>query len=467
MSRVEVTTLREERASLWEQMKALSTLAEAEGRDLSTDEYEKYERLEGDLEGKKRHIDRLEAELEIGGTLTRAHVVPAEVEAVETDQEREAGVSGSRAAALFSRVHRSGNEEAMDELRQLAGRAGIETLQKRLKADKKDHEARMLYAASDEYRDSWISYLRLQGHSDQMQPEARAALNIGTGANGGFTVPLEFYRQLIVSERFFGVMRQLSRTIVTADAGDVTIPKVDDANRAAAAWTAEAAAFTESEDQFLKTTLQQFKAGTIAKISDELIHDSAFDILAFVAESAGQAIGILSNTAFVTGASGSTTTPEGLFTKATIGFTMPTGNATSITSPDYLMEAYHAVRPAYRPRGVWMFSDTIIKQIRQLKASTSGTYIWQPSLAVGDPDTILGRPVYADPDVAVPAANALCGGFGDVSSAYWIRDVQDITAKVLNELYAANGQVGVRVHRRTDGDIVDTLAFKTLKNSAT
>ena len=37
------------------------------------------------------------------------------------------------------------------------------------------------------------------------------------------------------------------------------------------------------------------------------------------------------------------------------------------------------------------------------------------------------------------------------------------TVKVLNELYAANGQVGFRTSLRTDGDLRDANAVKTLK----
>ena len=464
--RVEATTIREERASIWEQMKALSTLAEGEGRDLSAEEYKKYEALEADLDSKTRHLERVEKELETEGKLTRSVVAPAQdPEQVIEDSERASGVSIGRAAALVTRVHVAGDQEASEELRSLAHKAGVDNLKQRLRRDRTDHEARMLYAATDEYRDAWINHVRDVLAPGTLTDEQRAALNIGTSTQGGVTVPVEFYRQLVISERFFGSMRQLAKTIVTADNGAVTIPKVDDANRAVATWTAEAAAFTESEDAFLSTVLNAYKIGLVSKVSDELVLDSAFDILGFVAQSAGQAIGIASNTAYVTGASGSTTTPEGLFTKATVGYTLPTGNTTGITYAG-LVELYHSVRPAYRSRGTFLGSDAALKVLRQLTDSQNRP-LWEPSIQAGEPDTILGRPIIADPDVAVPAANALSLGFGDVNSAYWIRDVQDITAKVLNELYAATGQVGVRVHRRTDGDIVDTLAFKTLKNSAT
>lgn len=469
MSRIQATTLREERASIWEQMKAVSEIAATEGRDLTAEEYTKYEGLEKDLDTKRKHVERLERELELEGKLTRADVAPVGTEAVQVDNTG-AAVPLSRAVTLFTQVHRSGSEAATEELRSIAQKLGAEQLAKRVRNgnNEVDQEALRLYCATDEYQDAFVSHMRSmtsEGLGLPVSDEQRAALNVGTGANGGYTVPVEFYRQLVVSERFFGVMRQLAGNIVTSDNGTVSIPKVDDANRATAVWLAEAAGFTESEDQFLQAQLSAYKSGFISKVSDELITDSAFDILGFVAQSAGEALGILANTAYVTGSSGSTTTPEGLFTKATVGFTMPTGNVTTITY-NGLVELFHSVRPAYRPRGVFMGSDTIIKLLRELVDSQNRP-LWQPSLVLGEPDSILGRPIYADPDVAVPAASALSLGFGDVSAAYWIRDVQGITVKILNELYAANGQVGYRIHRRTDGDVIDTLAFKTLKQSAT
>lgn len=446
-------------------MKALSELAATESRDLTSEEYKKYEALETDLDGKRKHIERIERELEIDGKLTRRDMAPA-ADPVQVDATG-AKVPTSRVAHLGTQLHR-GSEEAAEELRSLGMKIGAENLAKRIRANRKDHEARTLYTATDEYRDAFVAYMRSvtsEGDGFEVGDEQRAALNVGTGAQGGFTVPAEFYRQLIVSERFFGVMRQLSKIIVTADNGTVSIPRVDDANRATAVWLAEAAAFTESEDQFLQTQLGAWKEGFVSKVSDELILDSAFDILGFVAQSAGQAIGILANTSYVTGASGSTTTPEGLFTKATVGYTLPTGNTTTITY-NGCVELFHSVRPAYRPRSEWIASDTMIKLLRELTDSQARP-LWQPSLVEGEPDAFLGRPIYADPDVAVPASQSLSLGFGSVNDAYMIRDVQDVTVKILNELYATNGQVGYRVHRRTDGDIVDTLAFKTLKQSQT
>src|SRR5574340_708321 len=57
--------LREQRANIWEQMKEIMDLAEREGRDLTGEEAQKYDRaesdfdrLEGDIERQERHEAR-------------------------------------------------------------------------------------------------------------------------------------------------------------------------------------------------------------------------------------------------------------------------------------------------------------------------------------------------------------------------------------------------------------------------
>ena len=87
-----------------------------------------------------------------------------------------------------------------------------------------------------------------------------------------------------------------------------------------------------------------------------------------------------------------------------------------------------------------MLNDSTIKAVRKLKDS-NGQYLWQPSLVAGTPDTILGRPVKTSAYMPAIAAGAKTIAFGDFSY-YWIADRQGRSFKRLNELYAANGQVG-------------------------
>jgi HK97 family phage major capsid protein len=104
--------------------------------------------------------------------------------------------------------------------------------------------------------------------------------------------------------------------------------------------------------------------------------------------------------------------------------------------------------------------DATLKAIRKLKEST-GQYLWQPGLQAGAPDLLLGRPVYVDPNAPAMTTGLDSILFGDVSK-YWIREVGSVTVQRLDELYAANGQVGFILDRRVDGDLVDTAAVRVL-----
>jgi HK97 family phage major capsid protein len=99
-------------------------------------------------------------------------------------------------------------------------------------------------------------------------------------------------------------------------------------------------------------------------------------------------------------------------------------------------------------------NDSTALLIRK-KKDTTGRYVWEPGLQPGMPDMLLGKPVYisdAMPTVATTAKSVLFGDF----SYYTIAERSLRTLVRLNELYAANGQVGFRSVERLDGKL--TLA---------
>ena len=111
-----------------------------------------------------------------------------------------------------------------------------------------------------------------------------------------------------------------------------------------------------------------------------------------------------------------------------------------------------------------MLNDSTIKAVRKLKDST-GQYLWQPSLMAGTPDTLLGRPVKTSAYMPVIAAGAKTIAFGDFSY-YWIADRQGRSFKRLNELYAANGQVGLPWLPEGGRKLVLSEAVKVLAQKA-
>ena len=84
-------------------------------------------------------------------------------------------------------------------------------------------------------------------------------------------------------------------------------------------------------------------------------------------------------------------------------------------------------------------NDSTVKAIRKLK-NGNGDYLWQPSVTVGPPDMLLGRPVYTSAYMPAIAASAKKSSlFGDLGY-YWVADREGRSFKRLNELYAATGR---------------------------
>lgn len=83
-------------------------------------------------------------------------------------------------------------------------------------------------------------------------------------------------------------------------------------------------------------------------------------------------------------------------------------------------------------------------------------------VSAGEPDTILNRPVKTSAYVPTIQPGAKVMAFGDFGY-YWIADRQGRAFQRLNELYAANGQVGFRVTQRVDGKLILKEAVKILK----
>ena len=309
--------------------------------------------------------------------------------------------------------------------------------------------------ASDEYRTSFWDMMR----SKAPLPSVVNALQEGTDSEGGYLVPDEYERTLVEALEEENVFRQLAKVIRTSS-GDRKIPVV--ATKGTASWIDEEGAYTESDDSFGQVSIGAYKVGTMIKVSGELLNDSVFDLESYIAKEFARRIGAKEEEAFFTGdGSGK---PLGILAATGGAETGVTAASSTAVTADELMDLFYSLKSPYRKKAVWVLNDSTIKAVCKLKDST-GQYLWQPSLVAGTPDTLLGRPVKTSAYMPVIAAGAKTIAFGDFSY-YWIADRQGRSFKRLNELYAANGQVGFLGSQRVDGKLVLSEAVKVLAQKA-
>ncbi|MFD5572263.1 phage major capsid protein [Streptomyces cadmiisoli] len=402
-----IKALKERRANIWEQAKELLDTAEGEKRDLTAEEEAKYQAFNADLD----RIDQRAKDL---------------AEAEQRAQDAEAAFAGLLAKPQEPAARKGAEENS--ELRRWA---------------------------RGEIRD--FSVAKPDGVSFR-------DLTKGTATAGGNTVPTTFYGQLMAHLiEVSGVMQAGPTVLNTASGETIEIPVTT--AHSSAALTAEANPIGESDPAFAKRTLGAYKYGVLLQASSELLTDTGVDLEGYLAMQAGRALGNAFGVHAITGDGSSK--PTGVITSASAGVTGGTGVAGAFTA-DNLIDLYYSVIAPYRNSTScgWLMRDATLGAARKLKDG-QGQYLWQPSIQVGAPDTLLGKPVNTDPNVAAVAVTAKSVAFGDFSQ-YFVRLAGGVRFERSDD-YAFNSDlVTFRAIIRADGLLIDqTGAVKVFTGAAT
>ena len=308
--------------------------------------------------------------------------------------------------------------------------------------------------ASDEYKKAFWNQTRAKNGT--VSYEVRNALQEGVDSEGGYLVPDEFERTLVQSLNEETIIRQHS-TVITTESGSRKIPIVTE--KGTASWVEEEGIIPDGDDTFGQQQIDAHKVGTIIKVSEELLNDSAFDLESYFSTEFTRRIGDKEEEAFFTG--NGVKKPLGVLADeggAEVGVT--TASATAITADD-IVDLFYSLKAPYRKNAIWVLNDATVAAIRKLK-DENGQFLWQPALHDGDHETLLGKKIYTSPFMPELKAGQKPILFGDLKY-YWIGDRKGITFKRLNERYADSGQVGFLATKRLDGKLILPEAVKVLK----
>ena len=292
-----------------------------------------------------------------------------------------------------------------------------------------------------------------------IRPEVLNALQEGTDSEGGYLVPDEFEHTLVEALEEENIFRKLAHVINTAS-GDRKIPVV--ATKGTASWVDEEGSITESDDSFTQVSIGAYKLGTLIKVSNELLHDSVFDLEKYISKEFARRIGTKEEDSFFNGDGDGK--PVGIFHTTGGAQVGVTAASTSAITADEIIDLFYSLGAPYRKKAVWVVNDATVKSIRKLKDG-NGNYLWQPALTSDTPDTLLGRPVYTSSAVPTIASGAKVIAFGDFNY-YWIADRQGRVFKKLSELYATTDQTGFVATQRVDGKLILPEAIKVLQMKA-
>jgi HK97 family phage major capsid protein len=207
-----------------------------------------------------------------------------------------------------------------------------------------------------------------------------------------------------------------------------------------------------------------------------MLDDAAFDVEAWLADEIASEFAKAEGAAFISG--NGVNRPRGFLT-APVASTndttrpfgtlqyVPTGVAGGFaaTNPqDKLVELVHAVRAPYRQGASWVMNASTLSVIRRFKTS-DGAFIWQPGLAAGQPDTLMGYPVIEAEDMPDIAANSLSIAFGNFKAGYLIAERSE--TNILRDPYSNKPYVHFYATKRIGGALINSTAIKLMRFSLT
>jgi HK97 family phage major capsid protein len=280
-------------------------------------------------------------------------------------------------------------------------------------------------------------------------------------ATGTATVASTFYDQVQVYQRTLNPTYDLATVIKTRTGGPIVIPRLT--ADMTTYQPGEGTAITPADPTLSAITLSAYGFKSLTLWSQELDEDEAVNLESLIARTAGRDIGIQAGSAFTVGAG--TAGPTGFITACTNG---GTAAGTPFFGLDDLTTLFYGLQVPYRqaPGAAWQVSNAALIKMRKFKADTAGTYLWQPSFILGQPDTFMGKPIRENPAMATVASASKSVAFGDFE-AYIIREVNGMRVDRSTDYAFNTDQVALKTVWRVDGNLPDVTAIAYMVSHAT
>jgi HK97 family phage major capsid protein len=257
----------------------------------------------------------------------------------------------------------------------------------------------ILQTGSQEYIENFAKYL-----ADPIVESNRTALSLTPSAQGGFMLPFILDPTIILTNassanpwrRISNIKQTTSNTWNGVNSAGVT-----------AGWLAEATVVPDATPAVGNIVVTPQKAAAWVFGSYEVLEDTDFgqQLPGLLADAKDR----LEEIAFATG--NGSTQPQGVVNGATT--VVLTGTTTVIALADvYAVQAALPARFRNSPNAAWVANVAIINAFRQL--DTAGGASFWTNLGKGQPETLLGAPIYESTTMsATKASNSLEAIFGD------------------------------------------------------
>ena len=308
-------------------------------------------------------------------------------------------------------------------------------------------------------------YLR-KGLTSELKSVSGAVLS-----DGGFAVPRQIDAVISATLLRMSPIRTIAQVVQVGTAG---YRKLITTGGTPSGWVSETAARPMTNTPtFVEIAPPSGELYANPAASQAMLDDAAFDLESWLANEISVEFARAEGAAFINGSG--TNQPRGFLgapTSAVADATRPfgtlqftaTGNATTLgTSPELrLIDLVHTLKAGHRQGASWVMNAATLAEVRKLKA-TDGSFLWQPGIAAGQPDRLIGYPVVEAADMPDIAANAFPIAFGNFRNGYLIAERN--ATSILRDPFTNKPFVHFYAVKRVGGQVLDSEAIKLLRIS--
>jgi HK97 family phage major capsid protein len=264
------------------------------------------------------------------------------------------------------------------------------------------------------------------------------------------TVGQDFFARVFEIAQLVGPMLTTSEVFNTTSGEKLVIPTVTATSTSGS--VAAAGTIAISNPVFSSISLEAEKYAALVSVSSELVSDAGFNITEYIAQQLGTSLGLKANqvlTDKLTATAGS----------------VVTGTATAATYEN-LVDLVYGIADGARTLGNLGFymSKTGIAAARKMKDG-SGAFIFTDSAVPGQPATLLGYPIFENPNVEAVGSATKSVLFGHLPS-FKVRVAGGVRVDQSEQFAFANDLVTYRGIIRLDGALTHASHIGFFKGAA-
>lgn len=289
------------------------------------------------------------------------------------------------------------------------------------------------------------------------------AMSVDSDVDGGFLVTPEMSAEIVKKEFESSPLRMLA-SVQTIGSDQLDI--LEDLDEVQSGWVTETQGRTNTATAQLKMVkIPTHELYASPLITQKLLDDAAFNVESWLQGKIAEKFSRDEATAFVRG--DGMGKPKGILSYgAGTGFGLIAQIGTGVSQnigADGLILQQGSIKESYQKNASWLMQRLTVVEVRKLK-DAQGRYLWEPSLVPGNPDMLLGKPIYQANDMDAIGANKLAVAYGDFKAGYQI--VDRIGIRVLRDVYSAKPFVMFYTTKRVGGGVKNFEAINLGKCGA-